>query len=75
MATRTTLNVSLPVELGRFVEGMVESGNYSSASEVVRTALRLLRERENEEVHEERSGGENKEAPKPGREELPAGKA
>jgi putative addiction module CopG family antidote len=46
MATRTTLNVSLPVELGRFVESMVVNGYYSSASEVVRTALRLLQERE-----------------------------
>lgn len=46
MATRTTLNVSLPVELGRFVEGLVASGNYASASEVVRTALRLLQQQE-----------------------------
>jgi antitoxin ParD1/3/4 len=46
MATRTTLNVSLPVELGAFVQGLVSSGRYASASEVVRTALRLLQERE-----------------------------
>lgn len=46
MATRTTLNVSLPVELGSFVEGLVVSGRYASASEVVRTALRLLQEHE-----------------------------
>jgi antitoxin ParD1/3/4 len=46
MTTRTTLNVSLPVELGRFVEERVASGRYSSASEVVRTALRLLEERD-----------------------------
>ena len=51
MATRTTLNVSLPIELGQFVEGAVKSGRYSSASEVVRAALRLLQE------HEVRSGG------------------
>ena len=62
MATRTTLNVSLPVELGRFVEGMVESGNYSSASEVVRTALRLLREREQEPVADEHVDGDGKAA-------------
>jgi antitoxin ParD1/3/4 len=46
MATRTTLNVSLPVELGRFVESLVASGRYSSASEVVRTALRLMQNEE-----------------------------
>lgn len=46
MATRTTLNVSLPVELGRYVEARVASGHYASASEVIRAALRLLIERE-----------------------------
>jgi antitoxin ParD1/3/4 len=46
MTTRTTLNVSLPVELGRFVEERVASGRYCSVSEVVRTALRLLEERD-----------------------------
>lgn len=46
MATRTTLNVSLPVELGRFVEQMVNDGHYASASEVIRAAVRLLKERE-----------------------------
>ncbi|MGE3709306.1 MAG: type II toxin-antitoxin system ParD family antitoxin [Hyphomicrobiaceae bacterium] len=44
MATRTTLNVSLPVELGRYIESMVNSGRYASASEVVRTALRQMQE-------------------------------
>jgi putative addiction module CopG family antidote len=48
MATRTTLNVSLPVELGRFVETLVAEGSYASSSEVVRAALRLLRDREAE---------------------------
>jgi antitoxin ParD1/3/4 len=45
MATRTTLNVSLPVELGSYVESLVRTGDYASASEVVRAALRLLKER------------------------------
>ena len=44
MATRTTLNISLSVELGAFVENLVRSGRYSSASEVVRSALRLLQD-------------------------------
>ena len=38
----TTMNVSLPAELTRFVRARVESGRYSSVSEVVREALRLL---------------------------------
>ena len=39
---RTTLNVSLTPELGRFVEERVSSGHYQTASEVIREALRLL---------------------------------
>ncbi len=38
------MNVSLTPELDRFVIGKVESGRYTSASEVVREALRLLEE-------------------------------
>ena len=38
-----TMNVSLPSELAAFVEGEVASGQYGTASEVVREALRLLR--------------------------------
>jgi putative addiction module CopG family antidote len=53
MATRTTLNVSLPLELGRFVESLVANGQFASASEVVRTALRLLRERESKGLRDE----------------------
>lgn len=36
------MNVSLTPELERLVESKVESGEYKSASEVVRHALRLL---------------------------------
>lgn len=39
---RTTLNVSLPVELGNFIAAKIASGRYASASEVVRAGLRLL---------------------------------
>jgi antitoxin ParD1/3/4 len=38
------MNVSLTPELDRFVAEKVESGRYTSASEVVREALRLLEE-------------------------------
>lgn len=41
-----TLNVSLTPHLEAFIQGTVSSGRYQSASEVVRTALRLLEERE-----------------------------
>lgn len=42
------MNVSLSPELQRFVRKSVESGRYKSASEVVREALRLLQEIEEE---------------------------
>jgi len=40
------MNVSLPPELEKFVSRKVESGRYTSASEVVLEALRLLKEQE-----------------------------
>ncbi len=40
------MNVSLTAELDQFVAAKVSSGRYSSASEVVREALRLLEERD-----------------------------
>ncbi len=43
---RATLNVSLTPELARFVDGQVQGGLYSTASEVVREGLRILAERE-----------------------------
>ena len=36
------MNVSLPPELEAFIQERVRSGRYTSASEVVREALRLL---------------------------------
>ena len=38
------MNVSLTPQLESFVTGLVESGAYQSNSEVIRTALRMLRE-------------------------------
>jgi antitoxin ParD1/3/4 len=37
-----TMNISLPDELVDFVEGEVSGGGYTSSSEVVREAIRLL---------------------------------
>lgn len=38
------MNISITKELERFVEQEVKSGLYQSASEVIRAALRLLRQ-------------------------------
>ncbi len=40
------MNVSLTQELEKFVQEKVSSGLYNSASEVIREALRLLREQD-----------------------------
>ena len=40
------MNVSLTPELEKFVEDKVEGGRYTSASEVIREALRLQERRE-----------------------------
>ncbi len=40
------MNVSLTPELGEYVADKVRSGLYSSASEVIREGLRLLKEQE-----------------------------
>ncbi len=42
------MNVSLTPELEGFVKDLAESGQYRSASEVVRAAVRLLQEHEAE---------------------------
>jgi antitoxin ParD1/3/4 len=42
------MNVSLTPELEKYIQAKVESGRYTSASEVVREALRLLEQTEQE---------------------------
>lgn len=44
------MNISLTPELEQFVSSTVKSGRYSSASEVIEAALRLLEEREMERL-------------------------
>lgn len=46
MAIRQTRNVSLTPELDAYIDARVTAGDYNSASEVVRAAVRLLRKRE-----------------------------
>lgn len=46
MAAQHTLHVALTEPLVRYVGSQVNSGHYATASEVVRTALRLLIERD-----------------------------
>jgi antitoxin ParD1/3/4 len=43
-----TRNVSLPDKLDQFITAKVASGDYANASEVMRTALRLLEKEERE---------------------------
>jgi antitoxin ParD1/3/4 len=43
-----TRNVNLPAKLDRFVTEKVEAGLYANASEVMRTALRVLEREERE---------------------------
>ncbi|NJK73026.1 MAG: type II toxin-antitoxin system ParD family antitoxin [Microcoleus sp. SU_5_6] len=40
------MNISLTPELEQFVQSTVKNGRYSSASEAIHAALRLLKERE-----------------------------
>ena len=46
-----TRNVSLPEKLDKFITAKVEAGDYANASEVMRTALRVL-ERDEREFEE-----------------------
>ncbi|KMW71680.1 antitoxin [Photorhabdus luminescens subsp. luminescens] len=43
---RKITTVSMGEQLDRFVQRMIESGRYGNASEVIRSALRLLEQQE-----------------------------
>ena len=45
------MNVSLTPDLEKYVQEKVDTGRYRSSSEVVREALRLLEERDQEREH------------------------
>ena len=44
-----TMNISLTPELEGYTRGLVQAGDYSSASEVMREALRLLKQKRERE--------------------------
>ncbi|UAK25283.1 type II toxin-antitoxin system ParD family antitoxin [Sphingomonas nostoxanthinifaciens] len=46
MSATPTRNVALTRELDAYIQAQVSSGRYSSSSEVVRSGLRLLMERD-----------------------------
>lgn len=46
MSSTPTRNVALTAELESYIQAQVASGRYSSSSEVVRSGLRLLIERD-----------------------------
>jgi putative addiction module CopG family antidote len=52
MAIRASVNVSITPELERFVQDLVASGRYHSASEVFRDGLRLLERAEHRRLLE-----------------------
>jgi antitoxin ParD1/3/4 len=55
--TDQTRNVSLTAELNAFIRAQVESGQYQSASEVVRAGLRLLHREHREHQDNEQKRG------------------
>jgi antitoxin ParD1/3/4 len=52
MAIRASMNVSVTPELEEFVQDLVSSGRYHSASEVFRDGLRLLEQAERQRLLE-----------------------
>ena len=44
-----TRNINLTAELDRYIEESVQSGRYSDASDVIRAAIRALRQSEEED--------------------------
>ena len=44
MAHRTTLNISLTPELSKYIDTQLETGLYTSSSELIREALRIFKD-------------------------------
>ena len=57
MPSDTTMNVNLSRDLYRFVKSAVKSGRYTSASEVVRDAIRAKRDQALREVQQKIEAG------------------
>jgi antitoxin ParD1/3/4 len=49
MAKRSTMNISLPAQMRRYVEKQVKNGTHKSSSEVVRAGIRLLQRQDGEQ--------------------------
>jgi antitoxin ParD1/3/4 len=52
MAQRSTMNVSVTPEIEGFIQALVASGRYNSASEVFREGIRLLEQAEQQRLLE-----------------------
>jgi antitoxin ParD1/3/4 len=50
MADMTSLNISLPESMKKFIEEQVEKGGYGTASEYVRGLVRAAQEKEGERL-------------------------
>ena len=46
------MNISLPAEQEQYVNGKVKAGAYACTSDVIRAALRLMKDRDDEEQEE-----------------------
>jgi putative addiction module CopG family antidote len=57
MPAKSSLNVSLTPEFTAFISTKLATGHYRSGSEVVRAALRLLAQQDDQRGHEKKSSG------------------
>lgn len=57
MSSTPTRNVALTTELESYIRAQVATGRYSSSSEVVRSALRLMIARDEARLHGQQRNG------------------